>query len=147
MQIKNINKKILAGLLGITILTTPLGFTACKANHKIDEQNNRYDIVKNYEVITLETDSNQTVWLTKKVVERLGNVIYYDYYDVFTGKIIYDEETRKRGIELKDEKYLQQYLINNDYVQSNYTEEELKTFLKKIEQNINKEKKNVKVKK
>ena len=66
---------------------------------------------------------------------------------IFTGEIIYDEETRKRGTDLKDEKYLQQYLINNDYVQSNYTEEELKTFLKKIEQNINKEKKNVKVKK
>ena len=46
MKIKNINKKVLAGIIGFTILTTPLGLTAC--GHELNETKNSYEDVNDY---------------------------------------------------------------------------------------------------
>ena len=130
MKIKNINKKLLAGILGFTILTTPLGLTAC--GHELNETKNRYEDVNDYVVITLETKNGKTIWLTEEIFDIWkGN----KYYNVLNGEeifIIIGDKSQIEGVELVSKEKLQQYLIGYDCVQNSYTKEEIEDLFERI---------------
>lgn len=134
MKIKNINKKVLAGLLGFTILTTPLGLTAC--GHELNETKNSYEDVNDYVVITLDTKNGKTIWLTKED-DFLDN--YYvkrcNYFDVFNGENILktkEDKSQIEGVEIINKENFQQYLIAYDCIQNSYTKEEIEELFERI---------------
>lgn len=134
MKIKNINKKILAGILGVTMLTTPLGLTAC--GHELNETKNSYEDVNDYFVITLDTKNGKTIWLTEEEQffgPGLSNGC--NYHNVFNGeKIFYTEDDKSQieGVELISKENFQQYLIGYDCVQNSYTKEEIEDLFQRI---------------
>ena len=137
MKIRNINKKVLAGLLGVTILTTPLGLTAC--GHKLNEKNS-YEDVNDYVILTLDTKNGETIWLTREE-EFLENysVKRCNYYDVFNGEIILktrENISQIEGVETVSKENFQQYLIAYDCVQKNYTKEEIEELFNKVKEDF-----------
>ena len=144
MKIKNINKKLLAGLLGTVMLTTPLGLTACGSNYTNnhikstqDEVSNstkeyRYGfyIVKELKIITIKSVKGNKVMLVEKV-ERHRNGFHYCYIDVFSGV-----EFKASEVRVFKEEDLIDYLIAYDYLQTSYSLQELKYFFEKIKPEI-----------
>lgn len=152
MKIKNINKKLLAGLLGTVMLTTPLGLTACGSNYTNnhikstqdevskstqDEVSNstkeyRYGfyIVKELKIITIKSVKGNKVMLVEKV-ERHRNGFHYCYFDVFSGV-----EFKASEVRVFKEEDLIDYLIAYDYLQTSYSLQELKYFFEKIKPEI-----------
>ena len=137
MKIKNINKKILAGLLGTVMLTTPLGLTACGSELK--ENNNSYETINDYYVLTLETENGKTIWLTEEMEYIHEGKQIFTYYNVFNGENIFKTENEKsaiEGVELIRKDNFQQYLIGYDCVQKNYTKEEIEDLFNKVKEDF-----------
>ena len=137
MNIKNINKKLLAGILGTVILTTPLGLTACGSELK--ENNNSYETINNYYILTLETGNGKTIWLTDEISYYGPAGKTYKYSDVFTGEKIFVDVNGKSGtsgVVLISRDNFQQYLIAYDCVQKNYTKEEIEELFDKVKEDF-----------
>ena len=142
MKIKNINKKLLAGLLGTVMLTTPLGLTACGSELK--ENNNSYETINDYYVLTLETGNGKTIWLTDEISYYGPKGKMYSYYDVFTGEKIFSDvngTSGTTGVELLDRDNFQQYLVGYDYIKKDYTKAEIAVLFDKIKEDFYKDEK------
>lgn len=135
MKLKNINKKILAGLLGTVMLTTPLGLTACDIKYSIDEKNNSYNKVSDFQIITLESKKDTNIWL----VNSITNVTGTHYYDAFSDSYILtvkNNGSNVEGVTLINSENFKQYLIAYDCVQKNYTKEEIEELFNKVKEDF-----------
>lgn len=134
MKVNNINRKLLAGLLGTVMLTTPLGLSAC--NHELVEIKNKYEDVNKYVVLTLDTRNGKTMWLAKEEDYTNSHLNQIEkYYNVFNGENIITIEGKKSqidGVELVSKDNFHQYLIGYDCVQKYYTKEEIENLFEKI---------------
>ena len=97
MNINNINKRLVAGLMGTLILITPITLVGCEDDTVIVEDEATYDEVKNnytydeikdLKIITVKTDDKNTMWLTSLTGydEFYKDVCRgYHYVDFFSG--------------------------------------------------------------
>ena len=140
MDIKNINKKIMAGVLGGIILTTSLTLSACDSYPYVTEDDGSvklnpdkmysYNIVKNLKVISVKTKVSH-VYLVNSFSRE-----YYDYGfdDVFTGKTIWSSYSN--DVELVSAENVEQYLIGYNLLKDKYSVEDLEGLLEKIKSDI-----------
>ena len=147
MKINNINKRLLVGVLGGIILTTPLTLTACNSYEYVTEEDgsikldpNRmysYNDVKDLRIINVKTKINENLYLAYSE-SYFFTGIPMGYYDTFTGKeIIHNNsngEVITKGVELLSEEDINQYLISYDMLKDSYSVEDLKVLLEKIKQ-------------
>lgn len=138
MDIKNINKKIMAGVLGGIILTTSLTLSACDSYPYVTEDDGSvklnpdkmysYNIVKNLKVISVKTKVSH-VYLVNSFSRK-----YYDYGfdDVFTGKTIWSSYSN--DVELVSAEIVEQYLIGYNLLKDKYSVEDLEGLLARIKQ-------------
>lgn len=145
MKIKNINKRLIAGLLGGVILTTPITFSSCSSfSYKTEEDGNvhldsdktfDYDNVKELEIVVLEVHGQESIYL--------GEAPFYNliYSDVFTGKTIYDDQGDKKtsGVKLISNETIERYLISYNMLKDRYSKEDLELLFKKIKNDYYKE--------
>ena len=160
MKIKNINKKLLAGILGAVMLTTPIGLTACgtvirdngtsATQDQVSKGEYRYsfDKVKELKIITVESVGQEKKMLVSKLDGYRSQFLspsehFYFYSDFFSGV-----EFKENEVKILKEESLEEYLFAYDYLQKSYSKKELKDFFEKIKSEIYiNEKGNVKVKK
>lgn len=152
-KIKNINKKVLAGLLTFSLV--PMIFSGCEERdqftYSINEQgeyvvegNIEFDLLKNYYFIEIDNVQFQTkefyIAERRKIAGRYGVVLGYYYIDIFTQNEVFrktsngdnfDSESSRVFInELELEDYL--YGLNN--VKGSYTKEDVETILNSIKE-------------
>ena len=135
MKTKNINKKLLAGLISAVMITTPLGLTACELPHELHYDNNSYDYVSTLKVVEIETLNSKSIWLTSN-----NNYGYKkDYFDSFSGQQIFSTEEDSvvtSGVKLIREENFNEYLITYNRVQKSYSKDELEEIVNQIKQDV-----------
>ena len=149
MKIKNINNKIMAGMLGGIILTTPLTLAACGPYEYVTEEDgsikldpNRmysYNDVKDLRVINVKTKINENLYLAYSE-SYFFTGIPMGYYDTFTGKEIIHNNSNgvvtTEGVELLSEERIEQYLISYNMLKDSYSAEDLEYLFSKIKQDV-----------
>jgi hypothetical protein len=89
MKIKNINKKLLAGLLGTVMLTTPLGLTACGSNYTNNHIKSTQDEVsKSTQDEVSKSTQDEVSKSTQDEVSNSTKEYRYGFYIVKELKII-----------------------------------------------------------
>lgn len=138
MKINNLNKRLLAGLMGGIILSTPLALTSCSSYSYVTEDDGsihldkdkiyEYGDVKQLEIVVLEINGKENIYL--------GVSIYYNwcYEDVFTGKRIYDDQGDEviDGVKLISHESIEKYLISYNMLKEEYSVEDLEILFKRI---------------
>lgn len=153
MKIKNINKRLIAGLLGGVILTTPLSLSSCSSSfiyrtaedgnvHLDNNKKIEYDLVKSLEIVVLEVNGKEIIYLGQKD----SNL---NYSDVFTGKTIYDNlgVDRISGVKLISNETIEKYLISYGMLKDGYSKKDLESLFKRIKNDYYSEKNKELVKK
>lgn len=143
--INNINKKLLAGTIALTLLTT--SFTGCARTDYFEYTTNKqgentcknvveYSRIENgeYKVIVLEYKSTLAIYITEKVSAGRDH-----YYSVFGYNEVYSNDGSFETV-LLEESNLVDYLVTYDRVQKNYTEEEMQEILEQIKTDYEKDK-------
>lgn len=154
MKIKNINKRLIAGLLGGVILTTPLSFSSCspRFNYQTEKNGNihlnnyemfPYEIVYKLEIVVLEVHGKESIYLGE---DKFSNLIYSD---VFTGITIYDDQSDKKtsGVKLISHEIIEKYLISYGMLKDGYSKKDLESLFKRIKNDYYSEKSKELVKK
>ena len=149
MKINNRNKRLIAGMLGGVMLTTPLTLTGCNSYKYVTEDDGNiyldsdkmypYNDVKDLRVINVKTIINEKLYLV--YIDRYYITgIPYNYYDVFTGRaIIHNRDNgivTTEGVELLSEEKIEQYLISYNMLKDSYSAEDLEYLLSKIKQDV-----------
>lgn len=153
--VKNINKKLIASLLAVSLTTS---LTGC------DEQLNVgrydwleyqkddsgmmvcndvmvYDRIRHTKVVTFEFDGNKATYLAYFVSYNNGRDNQKDvYYNVFGGQVLYIKQDKETKLKILEENDLTDYLVSYNKVQSTYTEQELKDILNQIKEDYKEEK-------
>lgn len=149
MKVNNINKRLIAGMLGGIMLTTPLTLTGCNSYEYVTEENGNiyldsdkmhpYNDVKDLHVINVKTKINENLYLVY-IGKYFFTGIPMDYHDVFTGKEIIHNNSNgvvtTEGVELLSDEKIEQYLISYDMLKESYSVEDLKYLLEKIKQDV-----------
>lgn len=148
MKFNNINKRLVAGMLGGIMLATPLTLTSCKSFEYVTSEDGSimlnsdkkysYKDVKMLQVINAKTKINEKIYLVYIDSYRTG--IPMNYYDVFTGKKIIHNDSNgvftPEGVELLSAEKIEQYLISYDMLKESYSVEDLEYLLEKIKQDM-----------
>ena len=149
MKFNNINKRLIAGMLGGVMLTTPLTLAGCNSYEYVTEEDGNiyldsdkmysYNDVKDLHVINVKTKINENLYLVY-IDKYFFTGIHMDYHDVFTGKEIIQEDSSgvvtTEGVELLSEERIEQYLISYNMLKDSYCVEDLKVLLEKIKQDV-----------
>ena len=149
MKFNNINKRLIAGMLGGVMLTTPLTLAGCNSYEYVTEEDGNiyldsdkmypYNDVKDLRVINVKTIINENLYLVY-IDEYFFTDIPMDYHDVFTGKEIIHNNSNgvvtTEGVELLSEEKIEQYLISYDMLKESYSAEDLEYLLSKIKQDV-----------
>lgn len=149
MKVKNISKRIMAGMLGGIALTTPLVLASCNSYEYVTEEDGcvmlnpdkmySYDEVRRLNIVNVKTKINKKLYLTYNDPHILsGNP--YNYYDFFTGKKIIscnsNHDTVTEGVELLSEEKIEPYLISYEMLKEKYSVDDLEFLFKKIKQDV-----------
>lgn len=146
-KVNNINKKLIAGTLALTLLTIPLcGCSGMELKYKENSRgemvcvgNVKYIYLQNYKVLVLGKDDEQFFYIVR--LESTGdygsNEACEEYYDVFGGDLVYstDIETEYKMITVIE---LNDYLVSYDMIRKEYSEQELKDLLENIKKDFDK---------
>ena len=148
MKFNNINKRVIAAMLGGVMLTTPLTLTGCNSYKYVTEEDGNiyldsdkmysYNDVKDLHVINVKTKINENLYLVY-IDKYFFADIPMDYHDVFTGKEIIHNNSNgvvTEGIEMLSEERIEQYLISYNMLKESYSVEDLKLLLDKIKQDV-----------
>ena len=144
MKINNINKRLIAGLMGGIMLSTPLVLTSCSNFSYITEEDGNvhldkdklysYNDVSQLEIIVLRIKDKEVTYLGKAKYD--GRVTLYYCTDVFTDKIIYDDKgiNKIEGLELISHEPIEKYLISYNMLKDKYSKTDLELLFKRIKQ-------------
>lgn len=139
---KSMNKKIIAGTLALTLITSGLsGCTSIKdIEYKRNEQgyvegfenNVSYNFLKKCRFCKIENKITEETYYT--IVYGASNYRWVEGYDLFTGQNLFEGSY---SLEILDS--VKTWLVNLNMVKDEYTEEELKellnVFIEKQEKN------------
>lgn len=136
MEIKNINKKLIAGILTVTLLagcsSESHGLpTETTAKGEVVYSTVEFNDIRNWKVVVFEFNGQKSFYLTEKI-NGVGKYGSTTYYDVFGGESLYVEGNKNTELSILMEAYLTDYLITYGKVQGTYTEKELKEILEQI---------------
>lgn len=148
-KINNINKKLLAGLLTFALI--PTVFAGCDYNSTgfVYEKNElgQYVCVENVEysyledcvVIALELDGKESVSIARvaELIDLSNGRMFKKYYNIFGEQEIYSQADKNTNMKIIYEESLISYLVSYNKIQHEYTEEEMKEILKRIEIDYN----------
>jgi len=149
MNFNNINKRLIAGMLGGIMLATPLTLTGCNSYEYVTEEDGNiyldsdkmysYNDVKDLRVINVKTKINENLYLV--YIDRYFFAdIPMDYHDVFTGKEIIrnnsDGVVTTEGVELLSDEKIEQYLISYNMLKESYSVDDLEVLFEKIKQDV-----------
>lgn len=138
MTIKNINKKILSGILAVTVLTTPLA--GCKGSTLKYEENSqgkfvcvdniKYEYLKEYKVLVLGNKDDMFFYIAKeqKIDDYGSRETYTEYYDIFGGNLVYTDNTES-DLKMITVTELRYYLFDHNLIKKEYTEQDVKKIL------------------
>lgn len=151
MKFNNINKRLISGMLGGIMLTTPLTLTACSSSPyeyvtdtdgsvKLNsDKKYSHNDVKDLRIINVKTKINENIYLVY-VDSYFFTGIPIGYYDVFTGRAIIHNNLNgvvtTEGVELLSEERIEQYLISYNMLKDSYSVEDLKILFEKIKQDV-----------
>lgn len=141
-RIKNINKKIIAGTLALTLLT--FGLSGCASIKDIEyrkneqgyvdgiENNVSYRLLEYCKFCKIENKITEETYYT--IVYNPNNYRWVEGYDIFTGQNLFEGSY---NLEIIDS--VKKWLNNLNMIKNEYTEEELKgilnAFIEKQEKN------------
>lgn len=153
--VKNINKKLIAGLLAVSLTTTLSGCDE-RANvghyswleYEKDDSGMLvckdvmvYDSIRQTKVVTFEFDGKRATYLAYFVSYNAGRDDQKEeYYNVFGGQVLYIKQDKETKLKTLEENDLTDYLVSYNKVQSTYTEQELKDILNQIKEDYEQEK-------
>lgn len=145
-KISNLNKKLIAGLLAITLAAPLVGCNNAEQNYGLEYtidsegryvyQNATFNSLKNCKVVVFECGEERIVYLTEVVsyTHRYGSTTHY--YNIFGGQQLYwinsKGSTGSSSMTIEKEFSFTDYLVINGEVQQEYTEQELKDILEQI---------------
>lgn len=145
--VKNINKKLIAGLLAVSLTT---GLTGCRVYYGMESEisegghtvyvNAKYNDMHNWKVIAFDFNGVQSFYLAEKITMNGKFSTTISYYNIFGGQCLYTEGNENTELSILMEANLTDYLITYDRVQSEYTEQELKDILNQIREDYKQEK-------
>ena len=151
--IQSINKKLIASLLAVTLVTSMSGckkddvrwidYTKDKNGNVISNDTISYFYITNVKVVGFKEGEQEFVRLTS-----LGLQYSKDgserktYRDIFGGEILYDTIDPSSDREIVKEEALIDYLLQYDKVQQEYTEAELRNILNMIKEDYKSQIKN-----
>lgn len=146
MKYNNINKRLVAGMLGGIMLATPLTLTACGPYEYVTDTDDSvklnsditysYNVVRELQVVNIKTKINEDVYF---VYNKSVFKDFDEYCDVFTGKIIFQYEKdciKTEGVDVLSCEGIDQYLISYNMLKESYSVEDLEYLLEKIKQDI-----------
>lgn len=147
MKFNNINKRLISGMLGGVMLTTPLTLTGCNSYEYVTEEDGNiyldsdkmfsYNDVKDLHVINVKTKINENLYLVY-IDKYFFAGIPVDYHDVFTGKEIIRNNSNgvvtTEGVELLSDEKIEQYLISYNMLKESYSVDDLEELFEKIKQ-------------
>lgn len=149
MKVNNINKRLIAGMLGGVMLTTPLTLTGCNSYEYVTEEDGNiyldsdkmfsYNDVKDLHVINVKTKINENLYLVY-IDKYFFAGIPMDYHDVFAGKEIIRNNSNgvvtTEGVELLSDEKIEQYLISYNMLKESYSVDDLEELFEKIKQDV-----------
>lgn len=141
--IKNINRKLIAGLLVVSLTA---GLTGCAIQNQGLEYSENiqgryvcntragYGYLKDCKVVVFELNDVHTIYIVRKLDRTPLNstAIRYHYYNIFGNQLLYDTFSESSSLKIIEETNLTDYLIIYNKVQIEYTEQELKDILEQI---------------
>lgn len=140
MKINNINKRLIAGMLGGVMLTTPLTLAACGSYEYVTKEDGNvflnpdklyhYNMISKLMIADIKTKINENIYL----VEDVEGLFSHECINVFTRKTVYSIDLD--GVELVSEEDINQYLIAYNMLKESYSVEDLKYLLEKIKQDV-----------
>ena len=144
-EIQNINKRLLSGVLSLTLMTVPLfGCNGTELKYEKNSQgemvcvsNIKHSYIEKYKVVVFGINNNQLFYITK-VVDGKNDHYYEEYYNIFGGELIYSSN-KESSLKIIKEEELINYLVLYDKVQQEYSEEDLKEILEQIKVDYKKE--------
>lgn len=153
--VKNINKKLIASLLAVSLATTLSGCDE-RANvgfynwleYKKDDSGMMvckdvmlYDSIRHTKIVTFGVAGKQSTYLAYFASYNNGRHNQSDvYYNVFGGQVLYKKQDKETELTILEEENLADYLVSCDMVQNTYTEQELKDILNQIKEDYEQEK-------
>lgn len=137
MEIKNINKKLIAGILAVTLLagcsSVSYGLpTETTAKGEVVYSTVEFNDIANYRIVVFDFDGEKVIYLVEKTTAVARGYSSTSYFNVFGGQCLYTTTNKNTILTIENEMQLGDYLIVNNIVQSSYTEEELKEILEQI---------------
>ena len=153
--VKNINKKLIAGLLAVSLTTT---FSGCDERSNVGHYNwleykrddsgilvcndvMVYDAIRHTKIVTFDVDGKQATYLAYFASYNVGRYNQSDvYYNVFGGQVLYKKQDKETKLTILEEEKLTDYLVVYDKIQNTYTEQELKDILNQIKEDYKEEK-------
>lgn len=142
--IKNINKKLIAGTLAMTLVMVPMfGCTNeqyTKFEYCVNEHGGYtysgvllYSTIKDYKVVVLEKNDNYSIYIVSAVdgSDISKNNYRKEFYNIFGGNCIYDIQ-KDTDLNVVSEELLSDYLVVYDKVQNSYSAEEIEEILEQI---------------
>ena len=150
--VKNINKKLIASTLAVTLLSLPL--TGC-SNVSIDDikystkteqtqdiiNSVSYDTLKYCSFYNVYNNKTEERYYTIGLKDEFNGTYLIKYYDIFTGQELKYENYAFKSIET-----VENYLLENNNVKKEYSGLELKEILNQFVQTQQQNKKLVKEK-
>lgn len=137
MKIKNVNRKLIAGILAVTLLAGCSSESYGIPTETTDKGEVVYSSVelndiKNWKIVVFEFAGEKVIYLVEKTTAVARGYSSASYFNVFGGQCLYTTTNKNTILTIENEMQLGDYLIVNNIVQSSYTEEELKEILEQI---------------
>jgi len=154
-KINNINKKILAGALAMTLVMVPMSGCALeeyvKFEYSVSEDGEYessgkvdYELLKKYEFIVIEnkTYETQEFYICEYVPTYIGRVNVkllsdQSYINVFNNKTVFKVDTDQRKMIYSET--LENYLYSTDNIKKYYTVEDVELIFEGMKENYLKE--------
>lgn len=144
-KISNLNKKLIAGLLAITLSAPLIGCNKVQQNYGLNHTigsegqyvypNVVFDSMKHYRIVIFKCADEYSVYLTR-VVSNMQEITTTYYYNAFGGQLLYWSNSRGNASDdsliIEKEFGFDDYLIIKDEVQPEYTEQELRNIIEQI---------------
>ena len=149
--VKKINKKLVSGLLALTLTTT--GLSGCVQYNNFDYSVNEqgeyqvsgvvdYELFKNYRFIVIENEKNNMnefyICKAKHFTPTYGRH-YYVYIDVFNNQKVFNENKIDDMRDLVTFETLENYLYETDNIKEFYTIDDIKQIFNEMKANYLKE--------
>lgn len=142
--VKNINRKLIAGLLAVSLTTSLSGcikkndprfleYTKDKTGNISYSGTMNYFYLSNVKFVVLETNDVRTMYLASLSIIDYGKETEKRIYrNIFGGQVLYDTSNKNLDSKIVEEMNIIDYLTSYNEIRQEYTERELKDILENM---------------